>query len=305
MTLPKKCRKANRARDEFTLAVRRALAARVGWRCSNPDCRAATSGPVHDVTRASIVGVAAHITAAAKSGPRFDPVLSAQERRSILNGIWLCTTCAKKIDDDYLRYTSSLLRYWRMDAEHLADQEKGRPGGLAAALQFAAVGVSPICLWQRSHRLGKVADRIGAMPQIGFHAIPQQAWNSLGVSQDTHSPDPVLDVTLVNNSGKLCVLSAIGFEAHAVWSDLKGLPQSYKVRVTDGYTLSCTPIDLNVPQILDLPDPIAIPAAQPMRFTLRLADFRSNLRGNECLLRLLANANGTLCRSQLINMGVY
>ena len=55
-------------RDDFTDEVKRILAARTGNACSNPDCRAVTSGPQNDPTKAVNVGVAAHITAAAEGG---------------------------------------------------------------------------------------------------------------------------------------------------------------------------------------------------------------------------------------------
>jgi hypothetical protein len=175
-----------------------------------------------------------------------------------------CFWTIEKIDDDPSRYTALVLRFWRLDAEQRADEQKGRPPALRETMRFAAIGLDAQCLWQRSHRLGKVAARVGALPQIGFHALPQQAWNTPGVSPDTHCCDPILDLTLVNDSTRLSVLSSIGFVAHAVWSDLKGLKQPYKVHVTDGYVLQCEAIAAEVPQVLDLTDPLAIPGGQPL-----------------------------------------
>jgi hypothetical protein len=103
------------ARDNFTSSVRKAIAARTGWRCSNPDCRAATTGPVSDPGGASVVGVAAHIAAATRGGPRFDPALTSLARKSATNGIWLCGVCAKMIDDDCSRYSIAILRFWKLD----------------------------------------------------------------------------------------------------------------------------------------------------------------------------------------------
>lgn len=62
-------------RDDFTEDVKRILAARTGNACSNPDCRELTSGPQDDPTKALNVGVAAHITAAAEGGERYNPAL--------------------------------------------------------------------------------------------------------------------------------------------------------------------------------------------------------------------------------------
>jgi len=63
------------------------------------------------------IGVAAHITAAATNGPRFDGSLSAEQRKSTNNGIWLCQNCAKLVDNDPIRFSAELLRQWKSHAE--------------------------------------------------------------------------------------------------------------------------------------------------------------------------------------------
>ena len=87
-------------RDDFTLRTKRILASRVGWRCSNPSCRALTVGPSSDPASSVSVGVAAHITAAARGGPRYDPKLPREKRAGLQNGIWLCEVCGKLVDVD-------------------------------------------------------------------------------------------------------------------------------------------------------------------------------------------------------------
>jgi len=113
-------------RDEFTEEVKRNLAARTGNCCSNPECGALTSGPQSNSIRALNVGVAAHITAAAAGGQRYNPLLSPEERRHQDNGIWLCQTCAKLIDNDASRYTEKLLRAWKEIAEDRALHSIGK-----------------------------------------------------------------------------------------------------------------------------------------------------------------------------------
>jgi tetratricopeptide (TPR) repeat protein len=110
-------------RDDFDARTKETLARRVGYRCSNPGCRQLTSGPQEDPTKAVNIGVAAHITAASEGGPRYDPGLSAEERRSVDNGIWLCQNCAKLIDSDVRQYTPELLREWKRQAEQRARDE--------------------------------------------------------------------------------------------------------------------------------------------------------------------------------------
>ncbi len=112
-----------KGRDEFPRTVQVLLAKRVNYRCSNPNCRSGTSGPHQDANRSVSVGVAAHITAAAMGGPRYDEALSSQERASVDNGIWLCAKCAKLIDSDLLLYTTAFLRSWKIDAETVARWE--------------------------------------------------------------------------------------------------------------------------------------------------------------------------------------
>src|SRR5713101_8543559 len=95
-------------RDEFPRAVIETLGRRVGFLCSNPSCRQATTGPHEKESAAVNIGVAAHITAASPRGPRYDPSLSADERRSAANGIWVCQSCAKLIDTVALGLAASL-----------------------------------------------------------------------------------------------------------------------------------------------------------------------------------------------------
>ncbi|MGJ8648063.1 MAG: hypothetical protein ACSHXJ_14275 [Marinomonas colpomeniae] len=114
-------------RDEFTEKTKRVLQDRSGNKCSNPDCHALTSGPNANPEKATRTGVAAHISAASKKGPRYNGSLTPEQRKSALNGIWLCDKCARFIDDDYLNYPESLLRDWKEEAEMIADNaNKGR-----------------------------------------------------------------------------------------------------------------------------------------------------------------------------------
>lgn len=118
-------------RDDFSEPVKRALAARVGNLCSNPDCRALTSGPHEDTAKSVNLGVAAHITAAAPGGPRYDATLTQEQRSSAENCIWLCQTCAKLIDSDSRRFPVSLLQGWKAKAEEDARSRIGKTGAQA------------------------------------------------------------------------------------------------------------------------------------------------------------------------------
>jgi hypothetical protein len=107
-------------RDDFPVGVKDQLAKRVSYLCSNPACGQQTSGPQLNPSGTVNIGVASHITAASRGGPRFDPGLSTDERASVRNGIWLCQTCAKLIDSDASRYPGGKLREWKSVAEAAA-----------------------------------------------------------------------------------------------------------------------------------------------------------------------------------------
>lgn len=105
-------------RDDFSQKTKDILCERVGGKCSNPDCRCETKGPHSDLWKRVSKGQAAHITAASEGGPRYDPNISSEQRKSIDNGIWLCNSCAKMIDSDEIQYPVELLRYWKSKAEY-------------------------------------------------------------------------------------------------------------------------------------------------------------------------------------------
>lgn len=128
------------SRDDFTNPTKETLAKRVGNVCSRPGCGQTTSGPHSEDKKHVNVGVAAHITAAASGGPRYDESLTAEERKSPTNGIWLCQTCAKLVDSDESRYTTEDIKRWKQEAEDTADARlKGsHPNSDAHSIRFAA-----------------------------------------------------------------------------------------------------------------------------------------------------------------------
>lgn len=107
-------------RDDFSLKTKDILAKRVGFRCSNPNCRKLTCGANENPQKVTSIGVAAHIAAAAKGGPRYDECMTPDERKALSNGIWLCQSCSKLIDVDKTRYTAEVLMKWKTIAEDLA-----------------------------------------------------------------------------------------------------------------------------------------------------------------------------------------
>ena len=105
-------------RDNFTTKTVDILAKRVGYLCSNPDCRKPTVGPNSEKDKATIVGIAAHITAASPGGPRHDSTLSVEQRKDIENGIWLCSNCSTLIDKDPNAFPIEKLKDWKNFSEN-------------------------------------------------------------------------------------------------------------------------------------------------------------------------------------------
>jgi hypothetical protein len=103
--------------DGFGEEVERVAAARVADRCSNPSCRALTSGADNDRRKSLNIGLAVHITALSPGDRRYDPALSDQEREDPGNAIWLCHTCVRLVDNDVARHPAALLRSWKTKAE--------------------------------------------------------------------------------------------------------------------------------------------------------------------------------------------
>ncbi len=107
-------------RDDFTARTIDIMAKRVGYRCSNPNCRKLTCGANDDPQDYTNIGVAAHICAAAPGGKRYDPAMTPEERKDIYNGIWLCQSCSKLIDSDDIRYSVEFLHKWKNLSEEAA-----------------------------------------------------------------------------------------------------------------------------------------------------------------------------------------
>jgi hypothetical protein len=125
-------------RHEFSRDVVERLAKRAGYRCSRPDCGVPCVGPSDESSSAySNIGRAAHITAASPGGPRFDPALTPEDRRSIDNAIWLCASDAALIDTDTATFTVALLQIWKKAHGERVRSEINRVPGLVEARDAA------------------------------------------------------------------------------------------------------------------------------------------------------------------------
>jgi hypothetical protein len=115
--------------DVFVEDVIRVIAARAADRCSNPNCRALTSGPHNDRRKSLTLGLAVPIAAASSAGRRYDPLLPDHEHGAPGNAIWLCRNCANLVDNDVVLYAASVLRTWKSAAEENVRSMRADPRG--------------------------------------------------------------------------------------------------------------------------------------------------------------------------------
>lgn len=120
----------NREAD-FTKRTKTILAARAGYRCSYPGCPATTIGPGLSPNETESTGAVCHIYSASSGGPRGPGGLSRAQRALPENGIWLCVTHAKLVDNNRGdRYPPARLRRYRYQHEARIAMEQGhRPFG--------------------------------------------------------------------------------------------------------------------------------------------------------------------------------
>ena len=111
-------------RDNFKQSVIDILFKRSGGKCCK--CGATTFGPhTGRQDKFQNIGQAAHISAAAPGGPRYNTRMTPEERTSAKNGMWLCSNCHSQIDRDTERFTLAALRGIKREAEDRARKEVG------------------------------------------------------------------------------------------------------------------------------------------------------------------------------------
>lgn len=163
--------------NTFGGRIRKAIAARAGFRCSLPSCRLAAPPDL---------GVLAHITAVHPQGPRYDPSLSPDERQAPENAIWVCQNCAKLIDSRPDVFSAEALRAWKAAAETSVFNDLD-----TAFLAYIGVAASPLvrrplrvflchasCDKDRVRRLYRDLASAGYHPWFDeANLLPGQDWN--------------------------------------------------------------------------------------------------------------------------------
>jgi hypothetical protein len=101
---------------DFTDSVRREIAQRAMYVCSSLTCFRMTGYGTSE-GKARSIAQAGHINAAGKRGPRAKKNASVDSLKSSDNGIWLCSICHDKVDDDPGHYTEEILKEWKKQHE--------------------------------------------------------------------------------------------------------------------------------------------------------------------------------------------
>jgi hypothetical protein len=102
-------------RDDFSAEVIRICKMQAAFICSRPECRRLTIAPsINDEMSIQYNGKVAHISAAAAAGPRYNEQMTSEQRKSITNAIFLCSSCADLIDkNNGLDYSVDILKSWK------------------------------------------------------------------------------------------------------------------------------------------------------------------------------------------------
>lgn len=133
-------------RDEFSPAVRSALALRAAYHCSI--CDRSTIGPSDESpTATSNIGTASHICAAALGGRRYDPNMTPEERAGVGNGIWLCANHGRLVDTDDVTYTVGALQELKVHHERRCQLAlSAQPATAPQSPHLLAIGPGIVCV---------------------------------------------------------------------------------------------------------------------------------------------------------------
>lgn len=106
-----------RMSHEFLPAVKKHLRTAVGFYCSAPHCGKQTNVFNRERLLEQYDGDAAHIYGANPGSARYADLPSGWKRDGAENGIWLCATCHRQVDQNAVLFPGALLEWWKEWAE--------------------------------------------------------------------------------------------------------------------------------------------------------------------------------------------
>lgn len=177
-------------RDDFSETTKYELCVRAANLCSR--CRAFTIGSTNAGDRKNSIGVAAHICAAA-SGPgakRWDATQTRAERKHFDNGIWMCYSCSKLIDNEEVFHTVA----------HLIQMK-----ALHQSYVSSLVGVIPMAPFEVENKIraGILEATISLITKSGSPASFDVSAVVEGYEESINSIDPNFKVVVTAKSGSV------------------------------------------------------------------------------------------------------
>lgn len=171
------------SRDNFTQSTKEILGQSVGFNCVRPGCARPTTALNSNTGNISRLGFAAHDSAAARGGPRFNENLTSEQRKALENGAHLCPSCARLVDIDPERFPPGALSTWQKNAIAYRQQRMNMPhppvgldfrAGCEGAVKFLNVFQRiKIDEWQKSVSWKSLC----SMEELIRHAYPMSATN--------------------------------------------------------------------------------------------------------------------------------
>lgn len=165
-------------RENFTDAVRKTVARKAMYVCSNPDCLRVT-GYVTSKGKPRAIAQAAHIASAVNGGPRGKDMVrtpdgSVVARGDEANAVWLCMPCHSMIDQDEEAFPAQTLVTWKRDHEKrvsgLVDLDLEQSLLRLAEVRFSHDLARDLLQWLDGHRFMYFEDS---------REFPDQVWTAV------------------------------------------------------------------------------------------------------------------------------
>lgn len=169
---------AKSERENFTDTVRKNVARKAMYVCSNPDCLRVT-GFATTRGKPRAIAQAAHIVSAVDDGPRGGDVVrtsdgSAVARGDEANAVWLCMPCHYRIDADEEAFPTEVLVVWKRDHEKRISELVGLDLEQSllrlAEVRFSHDLARDLLQWLDGHRFMYLEDE---------REFPDQVWKAV------------------------------------------------------------------------------------------------------------------------------
>jgi hypothetical protein len=137
---------------------------------------------------------------------------------------------------------------------------------------------------------------------FSLFSYPWQGASGEGELNGKKCGDPVLDITLKNDSEDPVILTKLGIIVKKAWTQLAGLAPPQIINPFDWYKLDLKWIP-DKPQWIRLPDPIGIDSKSVFRYKLQLVNYSTIVPGNFGIIALCCKTDRGIIESDNICLG--